>query len=326
MTRDFNVSLFQPEDAPDVCALYREVYGEDFPLKYVYDPEAIVAQYDGIKHRTAMARLEGGELAGMVSMFRSAPNPLLYEVGQLMVRKTYRKRGIAEELSKATFNEFPTQVPVKGQFGEALCNHTISQKMAEGYGLVPTALELEWLPTINFDNAETLERNITLLMMFKTLEDEPREIFVHPAYAEFVKSTCSALAIDRRVQTAITPGEGSTQSSTNIIGDAGIATLTVSRVGADLGEVLARFEAEAASYRRQVKVDVSQPGAPWAVDIIRENGFFLGGYLPLWFESDGIMMQKLPIPPDFSLPQFHSENGAAVMRAVKADFERMERG
>jgi len=322
MTNDINITLFQPDDAPDICDIYRETYGDDFPIPYVYIPEEIIKRYDGINHRTAIARTKDGQFAGMASMFRSTPNPLMYEAGQLMIKKNFRKMGIADHLVKTIHVEFPTQVPIKGQFVEALCNHTISQKLSEGYSFIPTALEIEWLPTINFDSAKALERNISLLMEFKTFNDTPHEIFLHPAYIDYVTDRCRALKAERTIKSDFVSGTRTTEKTTDIIADAGIATLSVTHAGADWPEILAHFETEAAMYRRQVRIDISHPSAPWAINLMRENGFFLGGYLPLWFEGDGLLLQKLTKTPDFSLPQFFSDEGNSVMEAVQTDYVR----
>ena len=44
MTQEWKLTLFQPQDAAGVVALYREVYGESYPVAEVYDPKALVRQ------------------------------------------------------------------------------------------------------------------------------------------------------------------------------------------------------------------------------------------------------------------------------------------
>lgn len=325
MTSSINITPFEPKDAPDICAIYRETYGDDFPIRYVYNPDAIIEQYDGIKHHTAVARSTDGEFAGMVSMFRSAPNPLLYEIGQLMIRKDFRQQGLAEHLTHTIINEFATEIPIKALFVEALCNHAISQKLIEDNEFSPTCLEIEWLPTIKFDNAKVLDSNISLLLEFRLYNDTPHEIFLHPADTLFISDRCRTLNAERTIKSDIIPGSKMTESTINTITDANIATLTVTKAGSDWPEILAGFEAEAKTYRLHIKIDISHPSAPWAIDIMRENGFFLGGYLPLWFEGDGLLLQKLPKNPDFKLLQLYSDEGASVLKAVQADYERIKR-
>jgi len=113
-----------------------------------------------------------------------------------------------------------------------------------------------------------------------------------------------------------------TQNTVDIVKEAGIATLAITKAGANLPEVLARFEAEAKSCQLHVQIDISHPWAPWAIDIMRQKGFFLSGYLPLWFKGDGLVLQKLTAAPDFILPQFFTQKGKLILQAVQKDYER----
>ena len=42
LQKGFTLGLFRPEDAPGIVDCYREVYGDTFPVRYVYDAGAIV--------------------------------------------------------------------------------------------------------------------------------------------------------------------------------------------------------------------------------------------------------------------------------------------
>ncbi len=327
MKENIKLALFHPEDAQDICNIYREIYGDDFPISYVYDPEEIIKRYDGINHRTAIARSGEGEFAGMASMCRSAHNPLLYEAVQLMVKKKFRESGVAQCLADTIHNDFPEQIALDAQFIEALCNHTISQRVTVSHDFMFTGLELEWLQSVNFDNSKKPEhnkpeRNISLLLTFRMYSDSAHEIFIHPAYEDFVKGICRDLKATRTFRNDIIPGMDTTENTVDIIKEAGIATLAVTKAGADLPEVLARFEAEAKSCQLHVQIDISHPWAPWAIDIMRQKGFFLSGYLPLWFKGDGLMLQKLTVAPDFTLPRFFTQKGELIMQAVQNDYER----
>ena len=69
------VDLFRPEDAPAIVRCYREIYGENFPMTYVYDAGKVVEHNQGEDHYTVVGRLPDGDIAGIVGLFRSAPNP-----------------------------------------------------------------------------------------------------------------------------------------------------------------------------------------------------------------------------------------------------------
>ncbi|MBM9511237.1 GNAT family N-acetyltransferase [Desulfogranum marinum] len=329
MNTPISLSLFSPQDAPDISGIYREIYGDDFPMKYVYDPEEITRRYDGVAHRAVVARDDRNRLAGVGSLFRSSPNPLLYEVGQLMVSRSHRNQGVAEAINHTLMEIYPTQIPVKGIFGEALCNHTISQYMAENVNMLPTGLELEWLPTLNFDNKKRLDTNISLLLVFRLYEDTPHTIYPHPAHAQFTEQRCRVIQAERVIQSSgamrTLPETQQSITEPTFIPGASMAKLSVSRMGKDLPDVLNHFESKAEGCAMQVQLNIGDPAAPWAVDLLRGQGFFLGGYLPLWFETDGMLFQKLPTTPNFSMPRYASDQGRAVAEAVYRDWQEVDR-
>lgn len=317
MDSEITVSLFQREDAPGVVRCYREIYGDGFPMRYVYDREEIIKRYDGLNHRAAVARTRDGEVVGIAGLFRSAPNPGLYEAGQLMIRKQHRKRDVSLLFSNAVFEEFPRQIPVKAIFLEAFCNYDASQGFAELHGLKPTGLEVEWMPA-RLQGIE-LKRNISLLLEFRIYEDTPHTIHVHPEYAGFITERAEALKIARSPETSILPGKGETIARREIMADIGIAVLTVDSPGRYWTEALAAFEAEAGGCAMQVKLNIGRPDAPWAVEQLCRRGFILGGYLPLWFGQDGMMFQKLRQVPDFAAHKLYSEAGKSVAARVEED-------
>ncbi|EGB16332.1 hypothetical protein DND132_3129 [Pseudodesulfovibrio mercurii] len=321
MSNEFRITLFTPEDAPDVSRFYKETYGDGFPLKYVYDPAEISRRYDGVNHRTTIVRDGEDRLAAMGSLFRFAPNPLLYEAGQLMVSKRHRGKGLSNIIGRVVLEEFPTQIPVDAVFIEALCSHTLSQPSATNCGLLPTGVELERIPPMGPKQDNGVVVNTSLLTLFRIYRDTPHTIHPHPDYVEFIERRNRALGIKRTVEPGASPVPPSTNAQSDVLRDASMATLTIFRAGKDLPDVLARFRAEAAGCSMHVRLDLGDRATPWAIDVLRGERFFLSAYLPLWFGTDGILLQKLPAAPDFSAPRYGSEAAKSMGDAVLADWE-----
>ena len=321
MSNEFSITLFAPEDAPEISLFYRHTYGDNFPIKYVYDPAEIARRYDGMNHRTAIVRDGEGRLAGMGSLFRSAPNPRLYEAGQLMVSKPHRGKGLSNIIGRTVLEAFPTQIPVSAVFIEALCSHTLSQPSATHSGLLPTGVELERIPPLGPKKHNGPAVRTSLLMLFRVYEDAPHAIHPHPAHAEFIRQRIRELGLERSVEPGAAPTAELTDARPDILREAAIATLTVFRAGKDWPGVLTRFEAEAEGCSMQVRLNLGDRATPWAIDILRGSRFFLSAYLPLWFETDGILLQKLPTDPDFSVPQYGSEEAKSVGDAVFTDWK-----
>ena len=319
------VDLFRPEDAPGIVRCYREVYGDNFPISYVYDAARIVEQNRGEDHYTVVGRLPDGDIAGLCALFRTAPNPGVYEAGQLMVRKPFRRTSLAGNLVDELFDVLVSRLGINIVYTESLCNHVISQKMMLKKQGIPTGLEMECLSGINFDEQGDLERNISLMLQFRIYQDHFHTIYPHHLYADFVDGRGAALGLARNREAASGEGRGQTDSDLSIIAGAELARMVVRKAGADWPGVLDRAEAEADNFLFQVQLSLGDPASPWAVEELQRRGFFLAGYLPLWFGEDGIMLQRLPEGPDFTVVQVHGDEARAVMDAVRIDYQRMQR-
>ena len=64
MDLTWELDLFQAADAPGVVELYREVYGDNYPVKAVYDPAEIIRQDVCGESWRAVARAGGNFLPG----------------------------------------------------------------------------------------------------------------------------------------------------------------------------------------------------------------------------------------------------------------------
>jgi hypothetical protein len=70
-------------------------------------------------------------------------------------------------------------------------------------------------------------------------------------------------------------------------------------------------------------------GSPWvgaAVDALREQGYFLGGLLPRWFDDDGFLMQKLLCPPDWEGIRLHTDRAKILLNMAHEDWDRVTGG
>jgi hypothetical protein len=128
--QEVTIGVFQPADAKGVGDLFRRVYGEDYPVKYYYDPDQLNEAV--VKHETApiVARSPEGGIVGTVSGFRSAPNPGLFEIGAGLVLPEYRGLGLNNRL--ITFimenEELHVRFGMAVIWGESVCNHVYMQK------------------------------------------------------------------------------------------------------------------------------------------------------------------------------------------------------
>ena len=162
MTQEWELALFQPRDAAGVVALYREVYGESYPVAEVYDPKALVRQEEEDVTWRAVARNHAGAVIGHIAFYRSTPpNPKLYECGQLMVCHEWRQTSVGFALMEYALAEIPRQRGLEQIWGEAVCNHLFTQMMMTKRGYHETGLEVALMPG---DAAKGGERTSTVLI------------------------------------------------------------------------------------------------------------------------------------------------------------------
>lgn len=320
--QDVAIELFRPEDAQGVALAYYETYGDTFPLEHVYDPKEIIRRNASDDQYTVVARTPRGEVVGLFGLFRHAPNPDVYEAGQLMVLKRYRKRRLSTEFSKVALDSLPRQLGIPVVFLEAVTNATVSQLIALPWGTVFTGLEVECMPSGVQAKGDDRARNISLLLMFKLFGKISCDVYLPEPYRAFCEAKYAELALPRVISPAgaLT---GETLASPSFILETGLMRLTVTRAGRDLGEVVAAAEAKAGPRGvLQIFLNLGDGAAPQAVEVLRERGYFLAGLLPCWFGADGLLMQKVGREPDWDAIQCVDRKAAAIRDMVREDFER----
>jgi len=322
--QDVAIELFRPEDAPGVALAYYETYGDTFPLEHVYDPEEIVRRNATNDQYTVVARTPRGEVVGLFGLFRHAPNPDVYEAGQLMVLGSYRKRHLSTEFSKVALESLPGRLGIPVVFLEAVSNHTVSQLIALPWGLTFTGLEVECLPS-GSSAPDDASRNISLFLMFKAFEKTSCDVCLPEPYRTFCETLYAELALPR-VFSPASAFTGETVASPFFIQETGLMRLTVTRAGRDFGEVVSAAEAKAGPRGvLQIFLNLGDGATPQAVAVLRDRGYFLAGLLPYWFGADGLLMQKVGREPDWDAIQGADHRAAALRDMVREDFERAKR-
>ncbi|MGD9824885.1 hypothetical protein [Desulfobacter sp.] len=322
----FVIDRFRAEDAPGIASLYLAVYGPAYPFDTYYIPEKLIeANRCGDIH-SVVARTPQGDIVAHGAMYKSAPhyNNLL-EIGQYLVLKDYRTTFAAFRINEYVAGELLRRVCPDGIFGEAVCNHIITQKSTRLAGLSETALEVGLMPQeVYIKENEAVDR-ISCIMFFRSWKDRPREIFIPDAYREQAAFILADLGMNLILgpEGRTAPRRGTaTVMDTVFIEFAGVGRVNLVAVGTDFPARLSAFEADMDTRNaavRQVFINLSDPSGTTAVQMLRERGYFFGGLLPRWFDTDGILMQKLLKLPDFSTIRLHSKKAKTIGEMVAAD-------
>ena len=321
--QDVVVELFKPSDALGVSLAYFEVYGDSFPIEHVYDPEEIIKRNATEDQYTVVARTPKGEIVGLAGLFRHAPNKDIYEAGQLMVLKSYRSADVANKIAIKIHSGLTVSLGIDVVFVEAVCNHPVSQKLAYNEGLRPTGIELECMPAKVYSTEGKVSRNVSLLLMFSIHKDRSQQVYLPEIYAQYINGLYSSLGLVRRegVQADL---DGETVFEEFLLPDAKFGRITIEKAGTDLSQVLNDLENKVGvGGLSQAYVNLGDKAVGEAVTLLREKGYMFGGVLPLWFGSDGMIMQKLPGEPDWSQIQLHDKGARDLLEYLRADYSKL---
>ncbi len=318
--QDVVVGLFKPEDALGVSLAYREIYGDSFPIEHVYDPEEVAKRNETEDQYTVVARTPKGEIIGLAGLFRHAPNKDVFEAGQLMVFKSYRSGEVAQEIVSLLLVDLPRRLGLEVVFVEAVCNHPASQQLAYTKGLMPTGIGLECMPAEAYATEGDVKRNVSLLLMFRVNKDQNHKVYLPPSYTKTMWGLYEKLGLSRSEGVG-TNLSGKTAVEKFLLPDAKFARLTVEKAGTDFLGVIVDIEKNVGGAGLiQTYVNIGDPSAPQGVNLLRERGYIFGGVLPLWFGSDGIIMQKLPREPEWDGIRLHYKESKKLLEYLRADY------
>lgn len=322
------LDMLRPEDAPGVARLFYVIYGDRYPVIDYYVPERLIELNRQGKVLTVVARLPSGEIAGQTAYYQSSPpNKAIYEQGQLLVDLQYRNTSLAFRLLNQGDVLSRTMEQAEGFFGEAVCTHLVTQKCVSKQSYSECGLELALMPAGAYEKEGAGSGRVSCLLAARVDRDRLLSLYLPECYRQVLELVLSGFSLDRDIHFSDDdrPDAQTSLLESRTFDFAQVARVQVATVGRDFP---AHLEALAEKVRQeglavvQVYVNTGEPGVAFAVNALRKAGFFFGGFLPLWFKSDGIMLQKLYVTPDFETVNLFSDRGKALFAHIRADWDR----
>lgn len=319
-----SVDTFQASDASGVGELFRKVYGEDYPVKMVYEPGRLVKAFEEHENIPVVARSSKGGLVGYVSLFRSAPSRAVYEAGQGLVPVEYRKHGIARAMNDYLADVTAPFYNVDTVFGEAVCNHVYMQKAWNKSGAIETALEVDLMPAEAYVREGSATGRVASLHMTRMYRTMDHSVFAPDEYEEavrFIYDDFNSGAVVTRAD-GVSPEGLTTSIETRLFEFASVARLTVRDAGADFRDVFDLCEAEVLGKGMivvQAWLNLSWPWIGALTKHLKDRGYFFGGVLPRWFGSDGLLMQKVTVRPNWEGIQLYSGKAQKILSIIRDD-------
>jgi phenylalanine ammonia-lyase len=325
--QDFVIDAMKPDDAWGVARLFYEVYGSSFPFETYYIPERLRDENRLGLVLGVVARTGSGDVVGYGSLFRSsAPFHKVYEIGSHVILPEYRGTRAAVQLQEYIRDRLIPERGVRVCFSEAPCHQVVTQKFAAMSGLRECALEIGLMPATSYGVKDYPDDRVSMLLLFGGAEDEASDIYCPDVYDEALAFLLQGMDATRKVLPALdVPPEGhSTRTSIEHFTFAQVARMHVLTLGRDFTPALDDFEAQARQRGARVMQVFVNLGESWcsdAVEELRKRGYFLGGLMPCWFESDGLFMQRVLDLPDSKSIKLYSQRAHRILDLVLRDME-----
>ncbi len=323
----YTVGYFEPNDGPGVARLFYAVYGDGYPIDTYYIPECLVEENRRGTIRSAVARTTSGHVISHVAFYRSSPpNPNLYECGVGLTLPSYRS-SMAFFRTHQLLMELVGHHGIDGFYGEAVCNHTITQKLAKQTGSLETAVEPALMPARAYETEQSAAGRVGCIAYFRVDRDRPRILHIPSPYPDELRFLMDGLNLDRKLVIANNTVPGSGGEIDVIRFDfAGVARCTVKEPGEGLTARLVELERELRmeNYAMiQFFVDLGKSWSGGVIEQLRNQGYSLGGLLPIWFGDDGLLMQKHFVDPDFDGMKILTDRSRSLVELVRRDWEKM---
>ncbi len=322
---NIHIGLFKAEDAEGITTLFRDVYGDRYPIRLYYSPDALTRANGRGDYISVTARTEEGRVIGVHHLFRSALNRNLYEWGVALTLNEFRGRGVNAQLGRFVVTEAIPSLGIDVFFGEAVCNHLHTQKMDARAGCFDATLEIALMPAQIHETESRADGRVAALLQFRTFKKMPHRVFLPKVYEEQLKFTYAELDDQRDFEAsdAALPRNNPSRVDQQIFDFAGVARTTFHEMGRDFEQRLQQLEDRA----RRANVVIFQIWLPLAVatvgeavEICRSKGYFFGGPLIRWFGEDGFLMQKVLCSPDFEHITLHSDRARTILGMVQEDW------
>ncbi len=327
---EYKVRLMQDTDAEAVVALYRAVYGDNYPVKEMYDPQYIIQQQEaGLMYRVVVINACEKVLAHHALYRLGETYRGMYEQGHAMVLREYRGKRFNDALLGYILRVLIPAVGVEEWWGEAVTNSMATQKSAISTGAKEWGIELEIMPSDSYETEKSASGRVSAVVQSMAIRDKLHTVFLPVPYQEILRKIYVAGKRKRQFEASALglPEMGQTRCAETFIPGAGVLRMTVLDAGQDADEVMAtavkKFTAEGAVVI-QVFLPLDKPWVGALIEVLNRQGFFFSAVMPRWFDADALLMQKLVYPTDYDSIQLYSDFAKDLLQFIIRDRQRVD--
>lgn len=329
-TQPIEIDFFRNEDAPWIAGLFREVYGEGYPIRTYYLPEKLIEENAAGRIISSVARTPTGEVVGHDALVLLDPANQIYENAAGAVLPAFRGYRIFPGLFRHSIVEASKRFGVEALVGEPVCSHPHLQKMCLELDFIELGLEVDLMPASAYTTDPNVSGRVSVLQGCFIHKPTAQDAHIPVIYHDKLEYLYAGLEGERTfVHSTDSPAEGSSRGSVKLFDLAQVARIGMDSIGSDFESFIVQVENEAREKGVQVFqvwLPLSSPFAPMATDILRGQGFFLGGISPCRSNGDGLLMQKVSQTPNWEGMVLYSERGKKIGEMIRHDWKCVTKG
>jgi hypothetical protein len=323
--------VMRPEQAASVSDCMFDTYRLTYLHESMYHPRRIAELNESGALVSFVATAPDGTVVGHTAMSFAGDQRDVAEIGVGAVRRSWRGQHVARRIVDLLMEEAVTR-GLYGIYAEGVTVHTITQRINVQLGMGTCGVRLATIPAdreFRGLGAQSRHRQSSI-SMFRYL-DQPSALplEVPERHREMIARLYGWIGAPGRLDGS-PPGaleQPSDDSATTDVAvrlhpATSVATISVTRVGADLRE---RLHAELRRLREadvrvvEASVDMTRSGAAEAAAQLEELGFIFTGILPSGRASDIVTFQFFNgVVVDYDLMKIDSEETRELIAYVRA--------
>jgi serine/threonine-protein kinase RsbW len=323
------VRRMKPDEAAEVSKTIYKTYGYTYPHDYVYYPDKIIALNESGRLFSAVAIAGDNEIAGY-SVFRTwQENPQIIEMAQGVVKPEFRSLGCFRNMTRYLLDQARSR-GIKGAFGEAVTNHTVSQHTVHGFGFRDIGLRLGLIPAnmlFKGMNGKISYRG-SMLVEFLYLQRPPQSLKIYAPrhHRDMIAALYEELGVRPETNKAL-PAKTKAAAAKSIvkikqITSMNYARMIIERYGRNIVSEIKSKVKEICLQKTDIinlYLNLADPLTGTYAAEFENLGFFFSGILPGGFKTgDALILQYLNnVPIDYDAIQVESAIAKKLVAYVR---------
>jgi len=291
-----------PSEAAEVAKTVYKAYGYSYGYDQAYYPEQLVqlnAEGDIV---SVVAVTSRGKIAGHCALLFHDKDARIAELGMGVVKPEFRSLGCFYQMNEI-LDQQAKKTNLVGVFGQAVTNHSYSQRVGHKVGLKDCAVILAYLPdTVTFKGiSERLPQRDSVVIHFKYLKPPATEtVYTPPHHETIIRRLYANVGAEPTMASASDSAKapaGASLIQTRVIGQLSFARIEILKYGSDVvREVKSRLRDLRLERTDAINLylDLSDPLTTVMTERFEELGFFFAGILPAAaHRGDALILQYL---------------------------------